>query len=68
MTQDEAQITVLEHEVNTLRGLRLSQEVMVAQAAVKRERELAGELTKLKARVESRQPELALLREHSNAA
>lgn len=68
MTQDEAQITVLEHEVNTLRGLRLSPEVMIAQAALKRERELAGELHRLKTRVESRQPELSLLGAHKDAA
>lgn len=63
--QLDAQIVVLDHLLNTLRGLRLSPDVIVAQAAIKREREIAAEYNRLRAQSDSRQPELI---PHSQAA
>lgn len=65
MTQHAAQIEVLKHELNTLRGLRLSPDSAVAEAAVRRERELEKELHRLE--VTKTQPELGLA-VHQDAA
>lgn len=53
-------IVVLEHELNTLRGLRLSRETAVAAAAVNREQAVEKELIRLRAT--EKQPELPLAR------
>jgi len=59
MTQPEARIVVLEHEVTVLRGLRIGPEIAVAEEAVKRERELEKELSRLRREVaNAKQPEL----------
>lgn len=58
MTQEQGMIVVLEHELNTLRGLRLSRDTAVASAAVSREQAVEKELTQL--RRQDREPELNL--------
>ena len=47
MTQHAAQIEVLKHELNVLRGLRLSPDTAVAEAAVKEERIVEQRLKRL---------------------
>lgn len=54
-------IVVLEHELNTLRGLRLSRDTAVASAAVNREQAVERELNRLKAM--EKQPELPLAKQ-----
>ncbi len=44
MTQLEARIHVLEHETTVLRGLRIGSNISVAEAAVRREREVENEI------------------------
>lgn len=57
MTQLQGEITVLQHEITTLRGLRLSDETAVAEAAIRRERKLEKELREIE-RLEAAQGEL----------
>lgn len=48
MTQLAAKILVLEHELNTLRGLRLSPDLAIADAAIDRSHDVERRLTKLR--------------------
>lgn len=48
-----ATIRVIEHELNVLRGLRISQDTAVAEVAVKRERLREAELRELRAQLAS---------------
>lgn len=53
MKPEDPRIRVLQHEIVTLRGLRIGPDIELADAAVKREREVIEELNKRHAEVEA---------------
>lgn len=67
MSSLNAELTILEAWQTVLRGFRLSEDSAIAEAAIRRERELEPEIKKLR-ELAQRQPELGLHQRHQDAA